>query len=681
MHCIHARTHARTQAAADPAQASHLLITIQRCEGLVLHGQQQQARQQQHQARQQPAQAPYVHYSAPGRSSSGGSSHDTPVGVGPSPVFDDAASWGLVRSAAADAALQQHTLQVAVFDDAVDDPAAALLGLAGVSCAALALGQAVEGCFPLAHPTTGAAAGAVWLSIAWHDPLATAAAGISRLQPRLPATSAAAAAAVAEAASAGPAASVSAPPPGAAALTHDPVGQQQQQQQQQQGWAQLFGQQQQQQQQQAPTMLPSVPMLLVSPQRPGEQQPTAGHAPSVHAGAAAAVAAAVARTRQQQQHPLLLAAPPPGDPTSPFKRAGECGSGSAVHMLARPAAASPPTEHGRQQQLWGPSAVPPPAGGGGPAPLTDAVLQLVAAASAAACAALASPQQRLGTQGGAAVLPPQQQHPQQQHPQQQQQLATPVPPVLRRVLPNPDAWGAFDTTIYLRLECLSLSEDALADPAVGGRHVLLAHMLLEDFTSPVQQCTDTALASRCVPVLACEARCSGGVRAHVGSGLRCWQGHPPLHWLGTRAVPLHPPPPPPMPAAPRPGQLPFSYAAAYTVADAASGAPTTAGAALARALAAAEAGQAPALVLPVLLATSEAAAIADFATVECVASCELSLSDMWAGASGDVISREVSLYPAAERAGHYHSGCAGQLRLTLVAERALATLRRQQQLC
>lgn len=85
------------QADAEPAKASHLLVTIHRCEGL--------SQQQQQGA---PAQRPYVHYTPPGR----GAAHDTGIGAGAAPVFEDAASWGLMKSAALLCALQQHALQV-----------------------------------------------------------------------------------------------------------------------------------------------------------------------------------------------------------------------------------------------------------------------------------------------------------------------------------------------------------------------------------------------------------------------------------------------------------------------------------------------------------------------------------------------------------------------------------------
>jgi hypothetical protein len=50
---------------------------------------------------------------------------------------------------------------------------------------------------------------------------------------------------------------------------------------------------------------------------------------------------------------------------------------------------------------------------------------------------------------------------------------------------------------------------------------------------------------------------------------------------------------------------------------------------------------------------------------------------MWQGLSGDIVSREFSLVPAVERAEVYPSGSVGQLRVTLVAARALKTLREQ----
>lgn len=53
-------------------------------------------------------QRPYVHYTPPGRAAA----HDSSIGCGSAPVFEDAASWGLVKSAALTAALQQHCLQV-----------------------------------------------------------------------------------------------------------------------------------------------------------------------------------------------------------------------------------------------------------------------------------------------------------------------------------------------------------------------------------------------------------------------------------------------------------------------------------------------------------------------------------------------------------------------------------------
>jgi hypothetical protein len=58
--------------------------------------------------------------------------------------------------------------------------------------------------------------------------------------------------------------------------------------------------------------------------------------------------------------------------------------------------------------------------------------------------------------------------------------------------------------------------------------------------------------------------------------------------------------------------LSYSYAVAYSIADPVSKAPTAAGHALAAALAADDAGEAPRLVLPVLLACSNTAIVTDF---------------------------------------------------------------------
>jgi hypothetical protein len=59
--------------------------------------------------------------------------------------------------------------QVAVFDDAaaLEDPQAGLLGVASVPCAALADNLPVEGSFLLLAPGSGAAVGAVQLSMSW----------------------------------------------------------------------------------------------------------------------------------------------------------------------------------------------------------------------------------------------------------------------------------------------------------------------------------------------------------------------------------------------------------------------------------------------------------------------------------------------------------------------------------
>jgi hypothetical protein len=426
---LHTLTHSYTQAAAEPSQASHLLITIHRCEGLPT---------QQHSRW-------YAHYNPPGRATS----HDTAVAGGASPVFGDAASWALVRSAALNAALEQHMLQVAVFDDAVEDPSAALLGLASVPCAALVQGIPVEGAFGLVHPSSGDHRGRVWLSIKWHNPLAAAAVGARPLQLRVPLADAAAAAAVTSSSVAAAA----------------PV-QQEQPVVQQMDWPQLLAQQQLQQQ-----LLPSVPMLTATHLQ--QQQLTSGHAPSMSPVAAAAVAAAFARGQQQQQ-PLMLAAPPPGNPLAAFSKAP-----GGTLMLLQPHPGQPDMACGGAASTTGVLGQPPNLRYGGVQSLLQQSLEGLPLSAAQSPLLPATRQQQ---------VPPQQLD-------QGSSSSSQAQAVLMRVLPNPEAWGSLDTTIFFRVECLALSEDALADPAIAGRHVLLAHMLLEDFTSPVQQCTETALVT------------------------------------------------------------------------------------------------------------------------------------------------------------------------------------------
>jgi len=67
----------------------------------------------------------------------------------------------------------------------------------------------------------------------------------------------------------------------------------------------------------------------------------------------------------------------------------------------------------------------------------------------------------------------------------------------------------------------------------------------------------------------------------------------------------------------RPSFLSYSYAVAYSVADPVTRAPTPAGRALAAALAEADGGAAPRLVLPVLLACSNTPIVTDFSQGGC----------------------------------------------------------------
>lgn len=70
--------------------------------------------------------------------------------------------------------------------------------------------------------------------------------------------------------------------------------------------------------------------------------------------------------------------------------------------------------------------------------------------------------------------------------------------------------------------------------------------------------------------------------------------------------------------------------------------------------------------------------------VECVATCEIDLSEIWvaaaaggaaAAAACDQDAAPYELVPTPERAGAYSGGVAGTVVLTLVAGRALAALR------
>jgi hypothetical protein len=91
------------QADAEPSKASHLLVSIHSCQGLVVRH-----LQQPHGSGSCDAQCPYAHYTPPGRAVG----HDTVVGHGPAPVFGDSASWGLLKGVAVEQALRQEHLQV-----------------------------------------------------------------------------------------------------------------------------------------------------------------------------------------------------------------------------------------------------------------------------------------------------------------------------------------------------------------------------------------------------------------------------------------------------------------------------------------------------------------------------------------------------------------------------------------
>lgn len=319
-------------------------------------------------------------------------------------------------------------VQVAVFDDAVLDPAAALLGLAAVPLGALADGLPVEGCcFDVIQPSSGRPAGRLVVSVAWHNPLAATGAG------RVP-----------------PAHVPLLHPPAAAAAAVSPALLEQQQLAagpQQQLLQQLLG---------PADMLAAMPLLA----HPLQPSAVAG----VSADAAAAVAAALCGSQQQQPPPLLLKGRPPDNPLQAFSAAAGRLSGSLQQQREQP-----------QQLCSSPAAAAAVAaadaaahryGGGGRLGGADSTVP----AGATYVGGGSSWQQALA--GGPAVA------------------AAPLP-VMRHISPASDAWdsGCADTSVIFRVDGLVLSPDALADPAL--QHCLLAHSFLEDFTSPAQQCTAT----------------------------------------------------------------------------------------------------------------------------------------------------------------------------------------------
>lgn len=134
--------------------------------------------------------------------------------------------------------------------------------------------------------------------------------------------------------------------------------------------------------------------------------------------------------------------------------------------------------------------------------------------------------------------------------------------VMQRVRPEPQHWLHPDTAIYFRVDGLSLSGDAMKDPAVS--HVMLAHMFMEDYTEAAQQCTSAIMK--------------------------------------------------------RDGNIVFGYAVEYKLFDEA-GRPIAAAVGLLQQLAAASApaaagAVAPRVVLPVLLATSQQSVVKDFSQGE-----------------------------------------------------------------
>ena len=59
---------------------------------------------------------------------------------------------------------------------------------------------------------------------------------------------------------------------------------------------------------------------------------------------------------------------------------------------------------------------------------------------------------------------------------------------------------------------------------------------------------------------------------------------------------------------------------------------------------------------------------------QCLGNAEISLTDIWAGRRGDLVSEQVLLQPLPEDAHLYPSGVAGTLTLTLLAQKCLQRL-------
>lgn len=62
--------------------------------------------------------------------------------------------------------------------------------------------------------------------------------------------------------------------------------------------------------------------------------------------------------------------------------------------------------------------------------------------------------------------------------------------------------------------------------------------------------------------------------------------------------------------------------------------------------------------------------------VDCVATCEVNLSNIWEGLGGDMVDQAFELTPSADRMQTYSTGCMGSVQVTLYAAAAFKALRR-----
>lgn len=316
---------------------------------------------------------------------------------------------------------------MAVFDDGVQDPSTALIGVADIPMASLADSVPVEGVFDVVHPATSQSAGRIQVTMSWQPALAGT---------RVPAMQLA----------------TSSPP------THTAVDNVQ---------TATAGCVQQWQ-------LPVWPMQPVPSQESilvltSAHNNEAQHLPTISATAAAAVTK-VLSNRQQQLYTsdkfTALRVPQTSNPAAAFEAIQDqpCDRQQIVcttQGCSQLTAASHRYFDNHKQLVKG---------------TATSVVNILKGLSSAARLEHPAAQAPVGDPATQAVV-------------KEQAQCSGTMPVMRVVSPNVSTWDALDTTVYFKIGGLQLTQDALQDPAL--QHLLLAHMFCEDYTSAAQQCTAT----------------------------------------------------------------------------------------------------------------------------------------------------------------------------------------------